>query len=78
MSNRWRRTKINKKIRSWQELIQELPQGFVLGPLLVNINLDDLFYLADSNDVCNLPDNKIFKACDKDLNSLINKLGYDS
>ena len=55
-----------------------MPQGFVLGPLLVNINLNELFYLADSNDVCNLPDNRIFKACDKDLNSLINKLGYDS
>ena len=29
----------------------------------------DLFYLAESTNVCNFPDDSTFYACDKDLNS---------
>ena len=35
LSNRWHRTKINKQFSSWQELIQGMPQGSVLGPLFL-------------------------------------------
>ena len=78
LSNRWHRTKINKQFSSWQELIQGVPQGSVLGPLLFNIYLNDLFYLAESTSVCNFADDTTFYACDKDLNYLINRLENDS
>ena len=63
---------------SWQELIQGVPQGTVLGPLLFNIYLNDLLYIAESSNVCNFADDTIFYACDKDVNSLINRLEHDS
>ena len=35
LSNRWQRTKINKSFSSWAELVQGVPQGSVLGPLIL-------------------------------------------
>ena len=55
-----------------------MPQESVLGPLLFNIYLNDLLYLAESTNVCNFSGDTTFYVCDKDLNSLINRLEHDS
>ena len=55
-----------------------MPQGPVLGPVLSNIYLYDLFYITESTNVCNFADDTTFYACGKDVNSLINRLEYDS
>ena len=78
LNNRWQWTKINKSFSSWAELVQGVPQGSVLGPLLFNIYLNDLFYLAESTEVCNFADDTTFFACDKDLKTLISTLEHDS
>ena len=40
----------------------------------VDIYLNDLFYLAESTKLSNFTDDKTFHKCDKDLNSLTNRL----
>ena len=46
--------------------------------LLFNVYLNDLFYLHECTNVCNFANDTIFYACDKDLNSFINRLEHDS
>ena len=53
LSNGWQKTKINKSFSKWTNLLLSVPQGSVLGRLLFNIYLNDLFFLLDYTDVCN-------------------------
>ena len=64
LTNRFQRLNVNTSFSSWSKLFLGVPQVSVLGPLLFNIYISDLFYLTEMTDVCNYADNTTFHTCD--------------
>ena len=63
--NRKQRTKINDSYSPWSDILFGVLQGSILGPLLFNIFLSDLFLIAkDVNIASYADDNTLYDSCD--------------
>ena len=71
LSNRKQRTRINNSYSTWMEIVFGVPQGSILGPLLFNIFLADLFFIVNSSDIANFADDNTPYATANEIDSLI-------
>ena len=77
LKNRYQRVKINSTYSSWKEIINGVPQGSVLGPLLFNLFINDVFYFVKESDICNYADDNTLSVADVEVDSIINRLEAD-
>ena len=63
LSNRQQRTKINQDFSSWEEVLFGVSQGSMLGPILFNILLSDLFLIMKETEFTRYTDdNNLYDA----------------
>ena len=74
LKGRKQRTKINSSYRVFAEILFGVPQGSILGSLLFNIYICDLFIENSDIDIANYADDNTQYVCSSDFHSVFFKL----
>ena len=65
LTNRKQRTKIGHVYSPWDEITSGVPQGSILGPLIFNIDLCDMFFTLNNHEIASYADdNTPYVTCD--------------
>ena len=78
LKNRVQRTKVNGAYSSWKELLSGVPQGSILGPLLFNIFINDIFWFTDKTKIANYADDNTTHGVEKSIMTLLKILEKDT
>ena len=77
LTNRIQRCKIENHFSKLLKITGGIPQGSILGPVLFNILINDIFLFVESSNVCNYADDNTSFAFGKTFDEVTSKLKND-
>ena len=78
LSHRKQRTKVNKTFSAWSDIKSGVPEGSILGPLLFNVYVNDMFYFVGRSDVANYVDDTTPYTVNKTMDARLNSIENDT
>ena len=70
-------TKVGCVFSDWANVIRWIPQGSILGPLLFNILINNIFLVAEKSDICNFADDNTLYSRGRNLPLISSDLEHD-
>ena len=77
LSDRKQRVRVNTTCSPWKDILYGVPQGSILGVLLFNININDIFLFCEHSNITNYADDTTPYAFNNDVNLIIEQLEND-
>ena len=78
LSNRSQRIKVKSSYSSYRDIKHGVPQGSILGPLLFNIFINDIFLFVKDTKITNYADDNTPYAIEKNMERLLETLQKDA
>ena len=77
LTNRLQRCKVNNSFSKWMKISAGVPQGSILGPLLFNIFISEIFIFLQKCDLTNYAEDSTMYTSDKSVSTIIYPLSHE-
>ena len=78
LSNRKQRTKVNNSFSKWADIKSGIPQGSIIGPLLFNIYINDIFFIVKESNLANYADDNTPYSIESNIVNILNSLANNT
>ena len=69
--------RIGSSYTDWANVTRGIPQGSILGPLLFNNFINNIFLFIEKSDICKFADDDTLFSCGNNLSVILKSLEHD-